>query len=212
MNTECRTLLKSFTAYGFAFLLVILTSLYFLFYDNNSAYLRPIPEPDTQEALEKFGAKSCTDFLNKMDTYPLFIQAFSYDGALCRAQDLSKAALLYEESIRNYEFFVLPGIRLALIYRYGPAALQDKNRARFLFRQVAIYMASFSKSMDKKSRYTYIKAHLTGQPIPLPLQAELDWIDGIMAQDIKTRQSVSLKLSQQGFSATHFITHPITNP
>lgn len=173
---------------------------------NKVNYFAKISQNEKSLTLQDLGLSSCKEFTDKYfaiakDDPETHMKAIAYDIGFCVKQDLRKARDLYEQSQKYSSNPINYPIRLALIYQFGPKPLQDYNRARFLARQTAIYLAPAKPG----TRLTIIQNTLAGPPVPSLFKQELDWIENILQQsDIKKRQ-IAKTLSKQGFQETSLI-------
>ncbi|MGH1375603.1 MAG: hypothetical protein ACRBCK_04560 [Alphaproteobacteria bacterium] len=168
-------------------------------------YLRPLSEQKQNAFLTNLNVANCQDLPIMLDTSLSFVQALIHEKGICHDQDLQKAITLYETAISQHQATLLSSLRLALIYRYGPYNLRDREKSFFLFKQIAIETVSLSSQMSPDSIEELLRAHLDGLALPPDLILQLNWINNVMEQSPKHRKAISIELQDRGFNGVSAI-------
>jgi len=194
-----------------AFLLLLYTAPESMAGEGSEDYLQSLAKDEISLALKEIGLETCDAFFQEYfeteaDDPKITIQAMAYDMGLCVEQDLEKARTLYEQGFKITPFFPNMPIRLALIYEFGPEDLRNPERADFLMKQSAIFLAV---TPDDKIKLNIVYNYLADRPIPISLQKHMDWYKEIQKRTPEERRIIAWQLSQEGFKGLNPIWYPV---
>lgn len=183
---------------------------------NKHDYFRALTPEELPMALEEANLESCEEFT---ETYinidqtrydSLLMRAIAYDAGICFEQDLSKAVQLYDKAFREIDFLLLPPIRPALIYEFGPQEVRNAEKAAFLMKQSAIVLYTIRDEDTRNAAINgFLNKLLYEGPIPPSLQKELDWMEEVIQKTTAERKEIALALQKKGFRETMNIWNPI---
>lgn len=175
------------------------------------SYFDPLTkDKDIQTALKILNVNNCNElkdtyFNDTVDTN-IAVQASAYEIGLCTKQNLSKSINLYEQLHQDSDDAFLAALRLALIYSYGPKNLRDYKRAKFMKKQIAIYL--FVDDPIKRS--TQLNA-LKNNNFPFISETEqhFSWIEKQLKKPLEEREKIAKDLQKKGFKDTNIIWNEI---
>lgn len=175
---------------------------------DDTNYFKTIAPADVLMVLQQEKLKNCDKFNEKYfskdsdDVTNIVMQATAYDLGLCRKQDLEKSLRLYIEAFYREPLIPNAPLRAGLIYEFGPQELRNKQKADFFMKQSAINLIPFiSRGMKDK----FLRAFLSGQPVPADLQKNIAWIEGVLKKSSPERESIAKDLEKERFKNSDLV-------
>jgi len=193
---------------SFLLLSIVGLSGYKFYTDHNVDYFPLATQEDIDDILTEEGYEDCDEykenlFLNdkKNELERRYLTAFSYEIGICVEQNIEKALEAYLK-IYDDELLGFFTIRPAVIYRYGPQNLRDKEKADFFFKQAVI---TIGNSATKKERDIIFSGFLLNTKLPKELKREYEWLNKFSQKSQNEKREAVKTLEKEGFLDTSSI-------